>query len=255
MGVQSRGAARGYSADHRPPARVIVLRIGVPIVALLVSVLPVLLWAGVETFDLGDPAGVYPTVMFFVVAAVCGFFFFWSSWPWTGMLVAGLIFFSAMAAGSAIQNIWLERFGETGGCQVTTVDQRTYREWVSGGDGDGGHYESRVVYRHHLQCPAGGPSELSRARILAYNGETLQVVWDRTGRVGPLAASERRSSWESWRTLLLMYGIASLALLTEALIDLARYPRRSRWDFGGWGFLGGSFMGGSFMGLARNSPR
>jgi hypothetical protein len=180
-------------------------------------------------------------VMFFVVAGACGLFFFWSSWPWIGMIAAALVFFSVGAAGSAIQNAQLNTYGTSGVCQVLNVVKRTYQERVSDGN-DGGHYETRVVYQHHLRCPPGGPSELSRSRILAYNGESLGVIWDRTGHVQPLAASERRSAWSSWRIFLTMYGLILLILLAEAFIDLARYPRRSSWDFGSGGSMTGSFM-------------
>ncbi|MDQ1289989.1 MAG: hypothetical protein QG622_3555 [Actinomycetota bacterium] len=242
MEDRSWGVTRGGGAQRRPTIRMIVIRIGVPIVALLVGALLVLFWAGSRIFDFGDFSWICQIVMFFVVAGVCGFFFFWSSWPWTGMIAAGLIFFSVMAAESAIWNTWLEQFSETGVCQVTIVDKRTYQEWVTDSDNGGGHNETRVVYRHHLQCPPGGPSEFSRSRIVAHNGESLPVVWDRIGWVHPLAASERRSTGESWRALLLIYGIATLVLLAEALIDLARYPKSSGWAFGGRGYMEGSFM-------------
>lgn len=232
---------------HRP-TRLVVLRIAVPLVALGFSAPLVLLWAAVSTFALGDLSWLYQIASFFAVASACGFFFFRSSWPVTGAIVGGLIFFSVNPASSGIQHLWLDGVGRTTSCQVTTVDRRTYSEWVddgSAGDdgfGGGGHYETRVVYRHHLRCPDGGPTELSRPYLLAYDGETLRVVQDPGGRVPPLAVSERRTTWQSVRTLVVMYGLAALVLLAEALVDLARYPRRSAWDFGDWGLFGGSFM-------------
>lgn len=216
-----------------------LLRIFVPAIALLLSAGLVLVWAYVRVFDVGG----WPlqSLLFFSVAGACGLFFFWSSWPWVGMVVAMLIFLSVSFGGEAFHNAQLNAYGRSVECQVLDVAEQAYGEWVSDPNG-GSHYERHVDYRHRLRCPPGGPTELSYSRILAKTGHPLRVVWDRTGRVAPLPASELRDSWSSWRVFLAMYGLALLILLAESVIDLVRYPRRSKWDFGGRGYMTGSFM-------------
>ncbi|GLZ04307.1 hypothetical protein Acsp03_17730 [Actinomadura sp. NBRC 104412] len=220
--------------------RIGFLRFMGPLVALGIGAALVIVWAYVIAYDIGHGLNwVLFLVLFFPVAGLCGLLFFWSSWPWAGMVAAALLFLSVWPAQSAIQNAALDLHGQSGVCQVLDVFKRTYQEYVSDGD-SGGHWETRTVYRHSLRCPEGGPSQLSRGRALAYKGETLEVVWDRKGRVAPLATSERRTAWSAWKLFLAMQAIALLALWVEACVDLFRYPRRSSWD-----------MGTNFMGLAE----
>ncbi|WP_395106971.1 hypothetical protein [Actinomadura sp. SCN-SB] len=214
------------------PFRIRFLRFLGPLVVLGIGAGLVIAWAYAIAYGMGGGWNlVLVLALFLLVAGACGLLFFWSSWPWVGMVAAALLFLSVAPAQSAIQNAALDLSGQSGVCQVLDVIKRTYREYVSDGDG-GGHWETRTVYRHSLRCPEGGPSQLSRGHALANKGETLEVVWDRKGRVGPLATSERHTPWSAWKIFLAMQALALLALWIEACIDLIRYPERSSWDMG-----------------------
>jgi hypothetical protein len=218
--------------SRRVTFRIFLLRLLGPLVVLGIGAALVMLLAYVIAYDVGRGLSeVLFLALYFPVAGVCGLLFFWSSWPWVGMVAGALLFLSVAPAQSAIQEAALDVHGKSGVCQVLDVFKRTYQEYVSDGDG-GGHWETRTVYRHSLRCPPGGPDQLTRERALAYKGERLEVVWDRTGRVGPLAASERDAPGTSRTIFLAMLGIALVVLWLEACVDLIRYPKRSEWDMG-----------------------
>jgi hypothetical protein len=215
----------------RAAPRMVAVRFMVPTIFLGIGMGVALAWGYVITYAFG---GSFSLLFFFgafvIVAAICGILFFWSSWPWIGMLPAMVVFMSAWLASSAFQNAELEANGRTGPCEIVDIVKYTYTETT--GTGEHTTTTTRTGYRHVLRCPPGGPAQLSRGRPLADIGESLTVVWDRDGRVRPILASDRVASSVYWTFFLVAYGFALFLLWVEACIDLIRYPKRSVWDFG-----------------------
>ncbi|MFI5866802.1 hypothetical protein [Streptomyces sp. NPDC051546] len=127
-----------------------------------------------------------------------------------GLPAAAGVFIALMG----VDDLVLRERGVEVTCMVREVTSRVETDSAFGPEGQ--RLSRTVAYDHRLDCPPGGPAQLTREQEIAKTGEQLRLVYDPRGQVQPERAADLHA-WGLRAAALCAVGLASLLGVVGAL--------------------------------------